>query len=176
MIYGFFSFIYRFLAYAHSKHSNRVYRRRYKLPVSVFINKEALLIGDHISIGEHTYINGGLVQSGTTASISIGAYCAIGRNVNIVACTHDPEQPTGPGRPLPQADIVIGNYVWIGSNVFISVGVTVGDNVVIGANSVVTKDIPANAIYGGVPARLIRMKRGFEETKSFLEVDQTGSA
>ena len=55
-------------------------------------------------------------------------------------------------------DIVIGNGVWIGANVFINPGIRIDNNVVIGANSVVTKDIKENSIVGGVPAKLIRIK------------------
>lgn len=56
-------------------------------------------------------------------------------------------------------DIIIGDGVWIGANVFINPGVIIRDNSVIGANSVVTKNVEANSIVGGVPARLIRMKK-----------------
>ena len=52
--------------------------------------------------------------------------------------------------------IKIGNNVWIGGNVTILGGVTIGDNAVIGAGAVVTKDIPANAIAAGNPAKVIR--------------------
>ena len=63
----------------------------------------------------------------------------------------------------PKGDIVIGNDVWIGANVTIVNGVTIGDGAVIGANSIVTKDIPPYSIYGGVPAKCIRMR--FEQNQ-----------
>jgi acetyltransferase-like isoleucine patch superfamily enzyme len=55
-------------------------------------------------------------------------------------------------------DVVVGSNVWIGYNAQILRGVTVGDNAIIGANAVVTRDIPANAVATGIPARVIRMR------------------
>jgi acetyltransferase-like isoleucine patch superfamily enzyme len=55
-------------------------------------------------------------------------------------------------------DVEVGNNVWIGYGACILRGVSVGDNSVIGTNSVVTKDVPANAVVGGIPARIIRMR------------------
>jgi acetyltransferase-like isoleucine patch superfamily enzyme len=55
-------------------------------------------------------------------------------------------------------DVDVGSNVWIGYNASILRGVRVGDNSVIGANAVVTRDVPANAVVGGVPARVIRMR------------------
>lgn len=54
------------------------------------------------------------------------------------------------------APVVIGNNVFIGMNSIILPGVTIGDNVIIGAGSVVAKDIPANSVCAGVPARVIK--------------------
>ena len=53
-------------------------------------------------------------------------------------------------------DITIGDNVWLGGGVIVLPGVTIGDNAVIGAGAVVTKDIPANAIAAGNPAKVIR--------------------
>jgi len=52
----------------------------------------------------------------------------------------------------------VGNNVWIGYGVQILRGVTVGDNAIIGASAVVTRDVPANAVVAGAPARVIRMR------------------
>ena len=54
------------------------------------------------------------------------------------------------------APIVLGRNVWIGSNATILQGVTIGDNSVVAAGAVVTKDVPADTIVGGVPARVIK--------------------
>ncbi|MGZ5332739.1 MAG: DapH/DapD/GlmU-related protein, partial [Solirubrobacterales bacterium] len=55
-------------------------------------------------------------------------------------------------------DTRVGANVWIGYNACVLRGVRVGDNAVIGANAVVTDDVPANAVVGGVPARILRMR------------------
>jgi acetyltransferase-like isoleucine patch superfamily enzyme len=55
-------------------------------------------------------------------------------------------------------DVIVGSNVWIGYNACLLRGVRVGDNSIVGSNSVVTRDVPANAVVGGVPARVIRMR------------------
>ncbi|HEX2707670.1 MAG TPA: DapH/DapD/GlmU-related protein, partial [Solirubrobacterales bacterium] len=55
-------------------------------------------------------------------------------------------------------DVEVGSNVWIGYGACILRGVRVGDNSIVGTNAVVTKDVPANAVVGGIPARVIRMR------------------
>jgi acetyltransferase-like isoleucine patch superfamily enzyme len=55
-------------------------------------------------------------------------------------------------------EVEVGSNVWIGYGACILRGVKVGDNSIIGANAVVTKDVPANAVVGGIPARILRMR------------------
>src|SRR5215217_5470101 len=62
-------------------------------------------------------------------------------------------------------DVEVGNNVWIGYGACLLRGVSVGDNSVIGTNSVVTKDVPANAVVGGIPARIIRMREAPRELR-----------
>jgi acetyltransferase-like isoleucine patch superfamily enzyme len=52
----------------------------------------------------------------------------------------------------------VGNNVWIGYGASILRGVTIGDGAVVGTYAVVTKDVPANAVVGGVPAKVLRMR------------------
>ena len=86
----------------------------------------------------------------------IGDNVMIGPNTLITTVGH-PLTPMGRRQHLGIAKPVrIGNDVWIGGNVTILPGVTIGNNVVVAAGAVVTKDIPDNALVGGVPAKLIR--------------------
>lgn len=88
--------------------------------------------------------------------VRIGDYVMIGPNSLITTVNH-PISPKarrahlGIGKP-----VVIGNDVWIGGNVTILPGITIGNNVIVAAGAVVTKDIPDNCIFGGVPAKFIR--------------------
>ena len=84
----------------------------------------------------------------------IGDGCQIGHNVVFATLDHG-TAPEDRGAMYP-APIRLGKNVWVGSNSTILRGVTVGDNAIIAAGSVVTKDVAANTVVGGVPARHIR--------------------
>jgi len=150
--------VYTLLKNAFLRRRNKKYKEKYNLLHSVTIGD--VRIEGNVSIGANSYINSGFLQTGLNSRIVIGEWCAIGYNVSIISVTHNIDKPTGPvkDRPIDERDIIIGDNVWIGSNVFINIGVNVGDNTIIGANSVVVKDVPNNAIVGGVPAKLIRFK------------------
>ncbi|HEY5053721.1 MAG TPA: DapH/DapD/GlmU-related protein, partial [Solirubrobacterales bacterium] len=62
-------------------------------------------------------------------------------------------------------DVVIGSNVWIGYGACFLRGVQVGDNSIIGTNAVVTKDVPANAVVAGIPARVVRMRDAPEQLR-----------
>jgi acetyltransferase-like isoleucine patch superfamily enzyme len=55
-------------------------------------------------------------------------------------------------------DVRVGHNVWMGYGACVLRGVSIGDNSIVGTNAVVTSDVPANAVVGGVPARVIRMR------------------
>jgi len=63
--------------------------------------------------------------------------------------------------PPPSAPVIIGSNVWLGMNVNVFKGVSIGDNSVIAANSLVTKDIPENALAIGAPAKVIKKIRNY---------------
>ncbi|MDL5159679.1 sugar O-acetyltransferase [Actinomycetospora termitidis] len=111
--------------------------------------------GEHVAIGPRTFANYGLVAL-DVASISIGADCQIGPNVQLLTPTH-PTDP-GPRRDKLEAarPIVIEDNVWLGGGVIVCPGVRIGENSVIGAGAVVTRDVPANVVAVGNPARVVR--------------------
>lgn len=129
------------------KYKSKKLAKKYNLSPSVNLG-EVLIYGKNITIGEHTYMNGGYLQAGKMNSIHIGKWCAIGYNVSIIAETHSIYFPTGPEsvRPMKSADVEIGDGVWIGTNVVILPGVKIGNYAVIGANSVVRKDVPERGV------------------------------
>ena len=112
--------------------------------------------GSNLSIGDGTFINLDLVAL-DTAQITIGSKVAIGPRVTLSAASHPIDAAQRMDELLECAlPITIGDYVWIGANVVICPGVTIGPRTVIGAGSVVTKDVPADVVAGGVPCRVIR--------------------
>ena len=84
----------------------------------------------------------------------IGDGCQIGHNVVFATLNHGlaPEER----KSTYPAPIVLGRNVWVGSNATILQGVTIGDNAVSAAGAVVTKDVAAGTVVGGVPARFIK--------------------
>jgi acetyltransferase-like isoleucine patch superfamily enzyme len=92
--------------------------------------------------------------------VSIGRECVIADRVMLIDFDHGVVEVDRPIRlqGIYKRDVNVGHNVWIGYGACILRGVTVGDNAIIGTNSVVTRDVPANAVVGGVPARVIRMR------------------
>jgi maltose O-acetyltransferase len=111
--------------------------------------------GSHITIGARSFANFGLVAL-DVAAITIGDDVQIGPNVQLLTPTH-PVEP-GPRREKWEAaePITIGDNVWLGGGVIVCPGVSIGENTVVGAGAVVTRDLPANVIAVGNPARVIR--------------------
>ncbi len=111
--------------------------------------------GSHVRIGARCFANFGLVAL-DVAPITIGDDVQIGPNVQLLTPTH-------PVEPEPRRDkweaaepIAIGDNVWLGGGAIVLPGVTIGANAVVGAGSVVTRDVPANVVVVGNPARVVR--------------------
>ena len=109
--------------------------------------------GKNITIGKNVFINSDC-KFQDQGGIFIDDGALIGHGVVLATLNHDmdPEKR----QQLHPAPIHIGKRVWIGANATITSGVTIGDNAVIAAGAVVTKDVPANTVVGGVPARIIK--------------------
>lgn len=112
--------------------------------------------GCNIEIGDNFFGNYHLVIL-DVAKVTIGNNVMCGPNVGIYTAGH-PIHPqsrnSGYEYGIP---VVIKDNVWIGANAVINPGVTIGDNVVIASGSIVTKDVPDNAVVGGNPAKILRM-------------------
>ena len=109
--------------------------------------------GKNIHIGENVFINA-CCHFQDHGGVTLGDGCQIGHNVVFATLNHGIE--TENRRFTYPAPIVLGRNVWVGSNSTILQGVTIGDNSVVAAGAVVTKDVPADTIVGGVPARVIK--------------------
>ncbi len=148
-----------------NRYSSIVYstfRNRYQIADTFHFNgREILLYGEgEIVCGENSYIGDrSTLHAAEGCKLIIGDGCQISSNVRIFTQTAIADADFSQ-KPVPskRGDVCIGNYCWIGANVLINPGVTIGENSVVGANSVVSKDIPAREIWGGVPAKLIRKK------------------
>jgi maltose O-acetyltransferase len=111
--------------------------------------------GSNIYLGDRVYMNLGCTIL-DCAEVRIGDGAMFGPNVQIYTATH-PVDPVERASGLEFAKpIVIGKNVWVGGGAIICPGVTIGENTTIGAGSVVTKDIPANVVAAGNPAKVIK--------------------
>jgi acetyltransferase-like isoleucine patch superfamily enzyme len=113
----------------------------------------AVEIGDKTVMGQECTIS-------AYQRVRIGNECVIADRAMFIDFDHGIVEVERPIRQqgIYKRDVEVGNNVWIGYGACILRGVSVGDNSVIGTNSVVTKDVPANAVVGGIPARIIRMR------------------
>lgn len=131
-----------------------------------------------LTVGVQSLYNGDCTIVATPeAPVSIGSYCAFGRNLTIMPLNHDtnfaavqgtlyrrifdephPGEVGSPSRERTKGGVSIGSDVWIADNVTILSGVSIGDGCCIGAGSVVTRSIPPYTVSAGAPCRPIRSR------------------
>ncbi len=99
--------------------------------------------------------------------VRIGEQCVIADRAMFIDFDHGVVEVERPIRQqgIYTRDVEVGSNVWIGYGACILRGVSVGDNSIVGTNSVVTKDVPANAVVAGVPARIVRMRDAPEKLR-----------
>ncbi|HCJ6321162.1 maltose O-acetyltransferase [Citrobacter sedlakii] len=111
--------------------------------------------GYNIFLGKDFYANFDCVLL-DVCPIRIGDNCMLAPGVHIYTATHPLDATErNSGREFGKP-VTIGNNVWIGGRAVINPGVTIGDNVVVASGAVVTKDVPANVVVGGNPARILK--------------------
>ena len=121
--------------------------------------KPLITIEDNVTFTDYCYIS-------CINRICIGEGSLLGQNVFITDNYHgrdsEEEFEIAPAKRelFSKGAVIIGKNVWIGKNVCVMPGVSIGDGVIIGANAVVTHDIPAYSIVGGVPAKVIKKISG----------------
>lgn len=116
-----------------------------------FGQRDVIVIGHHCQVNENVYIQSAL----------IGNHVMIAQQVAILAVTHNFDRFDVPiilQGSTGVRPVTIKDDVWIGRNAVIMPGITIENGVIVGAGAVVTKNIPAYAIVGGVPAKIIRYR------------------
>ena len=111
--------------------------------------------GYNIHVGENFFANFDCVIL-DAAPVTIGKNCLMGPQTCIYAVNHPLDVEERLKGTLIPAPVTIGDNVWFGGNCVVLPGVTIGNNVVVGAGSVVTKDVPDDAVIAGNPAKIIK--------------------
>jgi acetyltransferase-like isoleucine patch superfamily enzyme len=112
-----------------------------------------VIIGDKTALGQECTIS-------AYKHVRIGEQCVIADRAMFIDFDHGivEVERTIREQGIYKRDVDVGSNVWVGYGACVLRGVQVGDNAVIGTNSVVTADVPANAVVGGVPAKVLRMR------------------
>ncbi|HMC49521.1 MAG TPA: acyltransferase [Solirubrobacterales bacterium] len=117
-------------------------------------------IGDKTVMGQECTIS-------AYQHVRIGQQCVIADRAMFIDFDHGVVEVERPIRlqGIYKRDVIVGSNVWIGYGACVLRGVSVGDNAIVGTNSVVTKDVPANAVVAGIPARIIRMREAPQQLR-----------
>ena len=111
--------------------------------------------GYQTNVGARAFINFGVVLL-DVATITIGDDVQVGPNVQFLTPTHPVEAEPRRAKWEAARPITVADNVWLGGGVIVCPGVSIGENTVVGAGAVVVRDLPANVVAVGNPARVIR--------------------
>lgn len=149
----------RFYAYTHVEPRHRIAAGPglRMAPTASLRNGERIVLGSGVRVGEGCFLWAG----DATGRIRIGDDVLLAPGVFITASNY----ATVAGRRIDdrstrEADVVVGDDVWLGARAVVLPGVRIGDGAVVGAGAVVTKDLPPNAVAVGVPARVVAWRDG----------------
>ncbi|MFC6276334.1 sugar O-acetyltransferase [Psittacicella hinzii] len=132
------------------------------VPESLHVNLPLFTdFGANIHFGEEVFINTNVIFT-DLGGIYLGNKVLIEPRVNLITVNHHPEPSKRRGLIL--APIHIHDNAWIGAGATILPGVTVGENAIVAAGALVTRDVPANCIVAGVPAKVIKSLTPEQET------------
>ncbi|WP_435737353.1 acyltransferase [Cellulosimicrobium sp. PMB13] len=134
------------------------------------VDADSLALGDRSYVAAHAHVTGDVaigadcsvnVSAAIRGRVTIGDAVRIGSHTSVLGFDHAFDRVDVPvfRQGLTSRGITIGDDVWVGAHVVILDGVTVGDHAVIGAGAVVTRDVPADAVAVGNPARVVRDRR-----------------
>ena len=170
--YFFIFFVYNRIKekYQCNVYTYYTYRKGGKVGDNLKVNGKIKGVGRNVEIGDNCNFNNGTLILGK-GEVKIGDYFHCGNQLTIITQNHNFD--TGDAIPYSGYNlksVVIKNFVWCGHQVTILPGVTIGEGAIIAACSVVTKDVPDYAIFGGNPAKLIRMR----DIKHFKEMQAKG--
>ena len=112
-----------------------------------------VIIGDKTVLGQECTIS-------AYRHVRIGEQCVVADRAMFIDFDHGTVEVERPIRRqgIYKRDVEVGSNVWVGYGACVLRGAQVGDNSIVGTNSVITKDVPANSVVGGVPARILRMR------------------
>lgn len=150
---------------------NFVRKARIKRGRNVKISPTAFFkFPENIEIGDNSFVNHQCsIWASRDSKVKIGRDVLFGPGCSVIASNHGIAAGT-PIREQPDqdADIIIGDDVWIGAHVVVTAGVTIGNGCVVGAGAVVTKDLPPGMICVGIPAKPVR-------PRSAISIQQAGN-
>ncbi len=129
----------------------------------------------HLSIGDKTVFGSNIVVN-CQLDIEIGRECLFADWIYIADFDHIFDEPHEPIRSqgIETSPIKIGDGVWVGEKSTILRGVTIGDGAVVGAHALVNRDVPPGAVVGGTPARILKMRPGWEDGPIRLDYGRKG--